>query len=376
MKETMGQIIKKLRKEHNFTQEELAEQLGVTFQAISKWENDSGMPDISQVIPIATVFGVSTDVLFGIYGTDNAKEVQKIIESAIALISEPVTTESMHCCYNALIDGLKKYPNNTILLSQCLETGISLAYPQNDIYDSKNGKSIYHECIRQADLIIKYGKNTTDIMRAHMIMVLLHAAYGNMESARKHAKEFPWRADMTINKMNAYISHFEKNYDAENIHYQHDIMYHIEAILDDIVGLGNCYYQLEDYKDARNTFTFALELIKLICSKEDVKPSLHYREQGDIYSLLAKVYLKEGKAKEALKSLKKMINHDISECSKYKSDMKMHTPLLRNTTNNYYAECPNIKQKLLDKLNDTAFDEIKENDDFLKFIATINMNKI
>ena len=55
MAETMGQIIKRLRKERNFTQEELAEQLGVTFQAVSKWENDTGMPDISQVVPLASV---------------------------------------------------------------------------------------------------------------------------------------------------------------------------------------------------------------------------------------------------------------------------------------------------------------------------------
>lgn len=58
---TMGQIIKKLRKGRGFTQEELAERLGVTYQAISKWENDSGLPDISQIVPLATIFNVSTD---------------------------------------------------------------------------------------------------------------------------------------------------------------------------------------------------------------------------------------------------------------------------------------------------------------------------
>jgi DNA-binding protein len=96
MKETMGQIIKRLRKERNFTQEELAEQLGITFQAVSKWENDTGMPDVSQIIPLATIFGVSTDVLFGMSGKGNREEVQRIIQSAIAFITEPATKESVY----------------------------------------------------------------------------------------------------------------------------------------------------------------------------------------------------------------------------------------------------------------------------------------
>ena len=68
---TIGQTIRKLRKERNLTQEELAEQLNITYQAVSKWENETGMPDISQVVPLASVFGVSTDVLFGTFGTSD-----------------------------------------------------------------------------------------------------------------------------------------------------------------------------------------------------------------------------------------------------------------------------------------------------------------
>ena len=50
----------------NMTQEELAELINVTPQAISKWENSIGMPDISQLIPLANVFNVSVDTLLGI----------------------------------------------------------------------------------------------------------------------------------------------------------------------------------------------------------------------------------------------------------------------------------------------------------------------
>ena len=160
MKETMGQIIRRLRKERNLTQEELAEQLGVTFQAVSKWENDTGMPDISQVVPIAHVFGVSTDVLFGTFGTNDTEEVWKIVNNAQALLSRPLTSESLFQKYLAVKEGLKLYPNNTILLMHCLETGLALSYPENDeLYDSERAEDIYKECVRYANLVISYSKN-------------------------------------------------------------------------------------------------------------------------------------------------------------------------------------------------------------------------
>ena len=293
MSETMGKIIKRLRKERSLTQEELAEQLGVTFQAVSKWENDSGMPDISQIVPLATVFDVSTDVLFGIYGTDHTEDVLELIYNANALITTPATMECVRLCYNALLEGLKKYPNNIMLLSNCLETGLSLAYPENDIYDSENGESIYIECIRQADLVIKYGKSASDILRAHMIMVLLHSAYGNFAAAQEHADKFPVRSDMTVHNMQAYIAHAKKDFKRECICRQNDFSYYLESMLDCVVGLGRSYYDLGSLEDARNAFFFALDLIGLVRKKKEVMPDLHIRESDDIYTLLAKVCLKE-----------------------------------------------------------------------------------
>ena len=60
----IGENIRKLRLKSGFTQEQLAVRLGVTFQAVSKWENGANTPDISLLPALASVFGVTIDSLF------------------------------------------------------------------------------------------------------------------------------------------------------------------------------------------------------------------------------------------------------------------------------------------------------------------------
>ena len=66
MEQTLGNRISARRKQKKMTQDQLAEQLGVTAQAVSKWENDQSCPDISMLPRLATIFGCSTDELLGI----------------------------------------------------------------------------------------------------------------------------------------------------------------------------------------------------------------------------------------------------------------------------------------------------------------------
>lgn len=63
MKKTLGQKISELRRERGMTQENLAEKMGVSPQAVSKWENDISCPDINLISKLADVFGVSADTL-------------------------------------------------------------------------------------------------------------------------------------------------------------------------------------------------------------------------------------------------------------------------------------------------------------------------
>ncbi len=65
MAQTIGKRIMENRKRLGMTQDALAEQLGVTAQAVSKWENDQSCPDITMLPKLAEIFGVTTDVLLG-----------------------------------------------------------------------------------------------------------------------------------------------------------------------------------------------------------------------------------------------------------------------------------------------------------------------
>lgn len=56
---TFGQKIKKLRTESNLTQKDLADKMNVTFQTVSKWENDTNEPDITNIKELAKIFNCS-----------------------------------------------------------------------------------------------------------------------------------------------------------------------------------------------------------------------------------------------------------------------------------------------------------------------------
>ena len=86
-KGTMGMMIASKRKELSMTQMELAEKMGVTDKAVSKWERDLSYPDISSLPKLAEIFGMSVDELMQV-GTDakentNSNKVPEIVNLAL-----------------------------------------------------------------------------------------------------------------------------------------------------------------------------------------------------------------------------------------------------------------------------------------------------
>lgn len=104
----LGEKIKELRKRDGRTQEDLANALGVTAQAVSRWESNGGYPDMSMIPAIANYFHISIDTLFG-YNNDREIKIQEYVKKANWLLIE--NNCNMDECIELMRKALEEFPS-------------------------------------------------------------------------------------------------------------------------------------------------------------------------------------------------------------------------------------------------------------------------
>ena len=141
---TLGQKIKFYRKEMGFTQGELAEIIGVSVQAVSKWETDSGMPDISQIVPLAKALNISTDTLLGL---NKDSELSEIINLREKIGHHPVkfSLPEAKRIYDLALPLFNRHPTNSEAAFWCLE-GFSVLLPERN--NTEDAYELLKECMR------------------------------------------------------------------------------------------------------------------------------------------------------------------------------------------------------------------------------------
>ena len=130
--------IKKFRKEHSMTQEQLAEALGVTVGAVYKWESKQSYPEIKLLVEMAELFETSVDVILG-YGWENGtmgQTANKIKEFAI----ERKLDEGIRYAERAM----QKYPNSFEIIYQSAELYFLSMKPKH----ASRAIELYHESLR------------------------------------------------------------------------------------------------------------------------------------------------------------------------------------------------------------------------------------
>ena len=178
---SIGTNIKRLRKEKNLTQEALADLLGVSFQAVSKWENSIGYPDITLLPALSSILDVSLDILMGV---DRSQAEQERILLEIGELSK---SGRLREAYEMGRESMKQFPVNDTLIyvTSSLANGL---YPTAD----KEEKSVLLEEVRtMTERILTYSNSDElkVLARRNLFYMYLHAK--DNASAAETAKGLP-----------------------------------------------------------------------------------------------------------------------------------------------------------------------------------------
>ena len=129
MKNNLGTNIKLFRKNKGFTQEELAGMLGVTPQAVTRWESEAGLPDVSMIVPIAQSLNITTDALLGYNSQSQDDIITKRIFDRLGEfddVSDPAGSNLRVCEY--LAEEVNKNPMNYDVVLKYTQNVAGLSY--------------------------------------------------------------------------------------------------------------------------------------------------------------------------------------------------------------------------------------------------------
>ncbi len=212
-----GSILRDLRLERDLTQAEIGSEIGVSPQAISKWETENGLPDVTQLIPLADFFGVTVDYLLGHDPDKNEREILAHLKRLNALTDERKWDEQVE--ENRAM--LRKYPKDCRLMEQMCR--ILWFYPKE--MAMKCPKLTENECSEE---IIEWGErvlreSTDSRLREKAIrwLVWSSADSGNYARGRKYAELL---APFAMCRENMMVSVFGDDKERE-LQYLQDFMY-------------------------------------------------------------------------------------------------------------------------------------------------------
>ncbi|MBQ3127252.1 MAG: helix-turn-helix transcriptional regulator [Clostridia bacterium] len=200
----LGQKIRELRRRDRRTQEALAEAIGVTSQAVSRWEANGGYPDMEMIPSIANYFGITIDELFG-YHNNRENKIDAILARVDAYgIKARSDDEWVEECLAILREGLAEFPQNERLLITLADTLSEagwrrhrewLYYDEEGMiqhnYDMHKRNVYWSESIKICEYLVERADDNSTVTRAIRILVLLYRNTGETDKAIAFARKMP-----------------------------------------------------------------------------------------------------------------------------------------------------------------------------------------
>ena len=159
MKETFGQRFARLRKSKGYTQEQIADKVNISYQAVSKWENDISSPDISILGELANILGVTTDELLG-----------RVDPNKVTLVEEPQRKELKNMLLKIIVDskdgGKVNIKLPMLIIKTFLDSGMPISINGNKSLENIDFKQIFN-LVEQGVVgeLVNIESNDGDIVR-------------------------------------------------------------------------------------------------------------------------------------------------------------------------------------------------------------------
>lgn len=200
----LGHKIRELRRRDGRTQEALADAIGVTSQAVSRWEANGGYPDMEMIPSIANYFGITIDELFG-YHNDREARIDQIIGRVDSYgIKSRGDGDWIDACLGILREALAEFPQNERLLFALADTLSEAGWRRHQewlyydnkgfiqhSYDVHKSNGYWKESIKICEYLASNAADNEIVMKSIHILVLLYRNMGETEMAIAYAQKMP-----------------------------------------------------------------------------------------------------------------------------------------------------------------------------------------
>ncbi len=299
---TIGEKIKQLRQKNDVTQEKLAEYLNITYQSVSKWENNNAMPDVSLIVPLANFFGVSIDELFDRTPDEEKKEIDEAMWE-----TQHIDNKGMYKEKIALWRKMaQKYPNNYVCLSWLASALVSNIL-RGDPKEFDTYEELAKEAISICERILRDCTENSPRSSAIQLLVFIYGdKYLSIADEEKAVKYANMADSICCCRERLLGAAFYKD-ESKGKAKEHRAQLSLELM--DFLSNNLCDQNssIEEKIIARET---AVKLWNLLI--DDGNFLFYHNKISYLYAMLAQDYARIGDRRRMLDSIKKSIYHAAS----------------------------------------------------------------